>query len=166
MLKKIISGGQTGADQGALHGAKLAGLATGGTAPKGWKTEWGPAESLLLHYNLCQSQNSGYAPRTLENIIAADGTLIFGGLQSSGSALTLQLCEDRNKPCLFIPWSGRKFRPIATNSAYVLHTKLWIEREGIETLNVAGNRESKNPGIHVATKNFIVDLIAELKKEQ
>jgi len=163
VLKKIISGGQTGADQGALHGAKVAGLKTGGTAPKGWKTEWGPAESHLLYYNLCQSQNSGYATRTLENIIEADGTLIFGGLQSSGSALTLRLCKDHDKPCLFIPWGKKNLYPVAP---YVRNAKIWIKLWNIKTLNVAGNRESKNPGIHVAVKCFIVDLVTELKKEQ
>ena len=33
---KIISGGQTGADRGALEGARKAGIPTGGTAPKGY----------------------------------------------------------------------------------------------------------------------------------
>ena len=163
MLKKIISGGQTGADQGALHGAKVAGLKTGGTAPKGWKTEWGPAESHLLYYNLCQSQNSSYPARTKRNVFDSDGTLIFGGLQSAGSAITLRFCKDQDKPCLFIPWGGNNLYPVAT---YLPNAKLWIERENIETLNVAGNRESKNPGIHVATKNFIVNLVAELKEEK
>ena len=41
-LTKIISGGQTGADYGALLAAHALGLETGGWAPKGWRTEDGP----------------------------------------------------------------------------------------------------------------------------
>jgi hypothetical protein len=36
---KIISGGQTGADQGGLEGARLLGIQTGGTAPYNWMTD-------------------------------------------------------------------------------------------------------------------------------
>jgi Circularly permutated YpsA SLOG family len=38
---KIISGGQTGADQAGWRAAKACGLETGGWMPKGWKTELG-----------------------------------------------------------------------------------------------------------------------------
>ena len=43
MIGKIISGGQTGVDQAALRAAKACGIPTGGWAPKGWRTEDGPA---------------------------------------------------------------------------------------------------------------------------
>lgn len=43
MLERIVSGGQTGADQAALRAARAAGLPTGGWAPRGWLTEEGPA---------------------------------------------------------------------------------------------------------------------------
>ncbi|MFA4842787.1 MAG: pyruvate kinase, partial [Candidatus Omnitrophota bacterium] len=43
---KIISGGQTGADRGALEGAKIAGLPTGGWAPKDYHTAKGPDPAL------------------------------------------------------------------------------------------------------------------------
>jgi hypothetical protein len=39
MLEKVVSGGQTGADQGGLRAARLAGIPTGGWAPKGWLVE-------------------------------------------------------------------------------------------------------------------------------
>lgn len=41
-LRWIISGGQTGADQGGLDAGKALGLKTGGLMPKGWRTEAGP----------------------------------------------------------------------------------------------------------------------------
>ena len=36
MLEKVITGGQTGADQGALRAARAAGIPAGGWAPLGW----------------------------------------------------------------------------------------------------------------------------------
>jgi Circularly permutated YpsA SLOG family len=42
MLSKIVSGGQTGADQAALDAAIELGFPHGGWVPKGRKTESGP----------------------------------------------------------------------------------------------------------------------------
>ena len=49
--KKIISGGQTGADLGALVGARRVGIETGGTAPKGFRTDRG-LQPVLRQYGL------------------------------------------------------------------------------------------------------------------
>jgi hypothetical protein len=43
MLELVISGGQTGADQGGLRATRACGIPTGGWAPRGWLTEAGPA---------------------------------------------------------------------------------------------------------------------------
>jgi hypothetical protein len=43
MIERVISGGQTGADQGGLRAAQACGIPTGGWAPRGWLTEAGPA---------------------------------------------------------------------------------------------------------------------------
>jgi len=37
-----------------------------------------------------------------------------------------------------------------------LFLRVWIEANRIEILNVAGNRESKNPGIQEKVKEFLV----------
>ena len=39
---RIVSGGQTGVDRGALQAAMALGLDWGGWAPKGWRAENGP----------------------------------------------------------------------------------------------------------------------------
>jgi hypothetical protein len=39
----VISGGQTGADQGGLRAARACGIPTWGWAPRDWLTEAGPA---------------------------------------------------------------------------------------------------------------------------
>ena len=42
MLERVISGGQTGADQAGWRAARAFGIPTGGAMPKGFLTEDGP----------------------------------------------------------------------------------------------------------------------------
>ena len=72
-LTRLISGGQTGADQqGALLAARELGIPTGGTAPKGWLTETGPQELLLKSFGLIECADPGYAARTEANVLGSD----------------------------------------------------------------------------------------------
>jgi len=155
MIRKVISGGQTGADQGALEGARLAGVATGGAAPMGWKTESGPAKELLQSYNLKETNSPNYVVRTGFNAYNADGTLIICKPPTSGgSRLTRDFCINYGKPyyCYAWPLGPEDFdlgvRTIAN----------WIFTNEIRVLNVAGNRESKNPGIQSATCRLVLQL--------
>ena len=86
MLKKIISGGQTGADRAAIDLAIKLNIPHGGWIPKGRKTESGP---LPLEYRLKEMNTSDYPSRTKLNIIDSHGTVIFSrGRLTGGSALT------------------------------------------------------------------------------
>ncbi len=77
-LRKIISGGQTGADMGGLLAAKELGLETGGTAPGGYKTEKGRNLDLRDIYGL--TQFGTYPQRTRINVRDSDATVIFGDI--------------------------------------------------------------------------------------
>ncbi len=97
---RIISGGQTGADQAALDAAIALDIPHGGWLPKGRKTEQGP---LPLRYDLRESGSSRYRDRTEKNILAADGTLIFSfGPLTGGSALTEALAIRHDRPFLHV----------------------------------------------------------------
>ena len=167
-LTKIISGGQTGADQGALHGARFAGLETGGAAPMGYWTENGGEPALLGGYGLVETFAWGYSSRTRINVMNSDGTLIFGDPESRGSDLTRRICLELDKPYQIVRWPFRGPQDPSQNSYNRLSistVKQWLNLHNIETLNVAGNRESVNPGIHDATSSFVVNLVKELRKE-
>lgn len=110
MLRKIISGGQTGADQGALMAAVELGLETGGWIPQGWRTEKG-REEWLSRMGLIQTPEFTYPKRTEHNVKAADATFLFGNAKSPGCKLTLNLCRDYGKPYLVVPWSVGKPQP-------------------------------------------------------
>ncbi len=85
MLKKIISGGQTGADQAALDAAIKLGIPHGGWIPKGRSTENG---KLPDKYKLKEMPTKSYPNRTEQNVIDSDGTLIIThGKLTGGSNL-------------------------------------------------------------------------------
>lgn len=142
MLKKINSGGQTGADQGGLEGARLCGIPTGGTAPKGYRTETGPNLKLKTVYGLHEDSSSAYPPRTKKNVRDSDGTLWMGNVGSPGYWCTRSAVTNLEL------WIENPTPEALRN---------WIGLYEIEILNVAGNRESKNPGIFERTKHLIVE---------
>ena len=151
MLKKIISGGQTGVDRAALDAAIEMGIEHGGWIPKGRKAEDGPLDG---KYNLKEMKTSSYKARTEQNILDSDATLIVShGKLTGGSALTKKLAEKHSRPCLHVDLS-------ATNPFSALKAVCyWIEHNNVEVLNVAGPRLSKDPQIYEATLTLIKNII-------
>ncbi len=135
MLTKIISGGQTGADEAGLLVARQLKLETGGSAPYNWMTDEGPQREYLRGFNLSPApyDSRTYPKRTELNVRNSDGTVLFGRMSSPGSKLTIKLCKLAHKPYLINP-----------NSRVLAR---FVEVNKIKTLNVAGNRERTNPGI-------------------
>ena len=147
MLKKIISGGQTGADRAALDVALQLGIPHGGWIPNGRRTEDGP---LPEKYMLQEMPTASYPKRTEKNVLDSDGTLIIShGPLRGGSKLTRDIAQRYGLPVLHIDL----FREIAFQAAQ--HIKNWILENGIEILNVAGPRQSHDPNIYQATYDIL-----------
>lgn len=155
MVQMIISGGQTGADQAGLAAAITLGLKTGGWVPKGYRTEKG-AMPVLKKLGLREHWSSAYPPRTELNVRESDGTLLFGRSSSPGSKLTMRLAEKHNKPLYLIRWTGGR-----VSSKDEAGFRQWLIDNEIAILNVAGNREEKNPGITTAVHDFLVEILNE-----
>ncbi len=128
MLKKVISGGQTGIDTIGLVTAKECGIDTGGEMPNTFRTEHGPDPHKAKIYGLTESADYNYIPRTQKNIKDSDGTVIFGDIGSIGSKATVNYCRAFQKPYVTNPTAQELIVFVATRE--------------IEVLNVAGNRES------------------------
>lgn len=143
MLKKIISGGQTGADVAGLDVAIKHGIPHGGAIPKGRLTE----EGLLPEkYALQEMTTKSYPKRTEKNVVDSDGTAIFtSGKLTGGSLLTQKKAIQHDKPVIHLDMN--KFT--VEISADLL--KDFIQKNGIEILNVAGSRGSKDPEIYTKT---------------
>lgn len=140
MIRKILSGGQTGVDRAALDVALKLGIPHGGWVPRGRRAEDGP---LPPHYRLQETESEEYAERTARNVQEADGTLILSrGSLTGGSELTRQLARRFQRPCLHVD--------LARTGALRAARRIldWIRRHEVRVLNVAGPRASKDPQIY------------------
>jgi hypothetical protein len=97
---KIISGGQTGVDRGALDAALALGFSCGGWCPAGRLAEDG---TIPTRYPVIELPNAGYAERTARNVADSDGTLIIlNGEPIGGTRETIDRCVEMDKPHLVI----------------------------------------------------------------
>ena len=144
LVVKIISGGQTGVDRAALDVALELGLPCGGWCPKGRRAEDGPIPE---RYPLQENESTSYPARTRMNVRDSDGTLIITrGKPDRGTGLTLTLAQRYKKPHLVVDLNER---PKATQ------VRMWLRRNRIKTLNVAGPRESSIQGIYSLSTAFL-----------
>ncbi len=148
-LKKIVSGGQTGVDRAALDFAIRRGIPHGGFCPKGRRSESG---RIAAKYRLTECASPEYAMRTALNVAHSDGTLILTrGRPEGGTQRTVFLCREYGKPTLVIDLD-RKLQAADFTA--------WLREHGIQTLNVAGPRESKQSGIGRQAKAALEALFA------
>ncbi|MCZ6836201.1 MAG: putative molybdenum carrier protein [Planctomycetota bacterium] len=149
LLRKIVSGGQSGVDRAALDASLECGIPIGGWCPRGRKAEDGDIDS---KYPLCETKTTGYSDRTEFNVRDSDGTLIItSGPLKGGTSLTASLARQYEKPCLVID-------PDESASIETIHA--WLIANKIQTLNIAGPRESGCPGIYEKTYTFVRALLS------
>jgi hypothetical protein len=132
---KIVSGGQTGADQAALDWTIAQGVAHGGWCPKGRKSEDGPIDA---RYNLTETPVANYLQRTEWNVRDSDATVIFTLSENldGGSKRTAEFAKQLGKRWIHM-------RP-RVDAKYLAR---FLAARQVTTLNVAGERESSAPGI-------------------
>lgn len=148
-LKRVVSGGQTGVDRAALDAALFAGIPCGGWCPRGRRAEDG---ALQACYVMEETPTDDYAERTLWNVRDSDGTLVLtNGDVEGGTLLTMDYGRQLKRPMLHLDF---RWHPEVDEAL------AWIEAEGIYTLNVAGPRESKNPGIYARARAYLDKLFA------
>jgi hypothetical protein len=130
--RRIICGGQRGADQAGLWAAIDLGIPTGGVAPKDYRVcceMLGDdlSDPWLADYGLIEHSSRDYRDRTIQNVRDADATVWVGNASSPGGKLTLSSCTKAGKPYIVNPTSyGLRF---------------FCNQGAFTTLNVAGNRD-------------------------
>ena len=147
MIEKLISGGQTGADIAALDVALKHDFPHGGWCPKGRRCEVG---IIPPQYKLVETPSSDYLQRTEWNVRDSDGTLVFtfGANVTGGSLKTISFAKKHRKPLLHV-WKGSE-EPNLKIQKFILDNE-------VKVLNVAGSRESKEPGIC----KWVTELLSE-----
>jgi hypothetical protein len=153
MPDRIISGGQTGADQAAWRVARSFGIATGGWMPPGFQTDDGPRPEFADQYGATEMPEDDDPAGTERNVRDSDATLWFGETTTTGAQATVGACLRSGKPCLPV-YPGVSFEPA--------HVANWIAENRIRTLNVAGNREGEEPGIGKRVERFLGAVLVQL----
>jgi hypothetical protein len=153
VLDRIVSGGQTGADQAGWRAAKALGIATGGRMPADFLTEDGRRPEFAGMFGAVEMPGGGYPERTRANARDSDATVWFGDPDSPSGRTTLRVCADLGRPvCLVIDG--------LTGPSDVA---AWIEAEEVRVLSVAGHRESTEPGIGERAERFLAAVFGWLR---
>lgn len=145
--KTVVSGGQTGVDRAALDWACNHRIPHGGWCPQGRRASDGP---LSVKYQLRETESAGYRQRTKLNVHDSDATLILNvGELDGGTLQTLQFVERMGKPHLVL-----QLDQCAPDESAGRIIK-WLIAGKFGTLNVAGPREEKRPGIYALTLSVL-----------
>jgi len=143
VVARIVSGGQTGADRAALDVAGDLGLDRGGWCPRGGTAEdfRDPPGLLAAYPFLRETPDADGDTRTRWNVRDSDATLVLSLRQASspGTQLTLDTAVRLGRPHIVLPAD----RPDLLGP--------WLAQLAPgSTLNIAGPRESEDPGLHAA----------------
>ena len=170
LIGKIVSGGQTGVDRGALEAAYDLGFPYGGLIPKGRLAEDGIVPEKFDRMKVAPRKD--YLFRTEWNVTHSDATLIIAREPweeneseecsrcteelTGGTKRTADYCKKHGKPYLVI---------FTANVPKVID---WLTGLAIPdlVLNVAGTRESKAKGIQEATQRFVARLIEKVSEAE
>lgn len=146
-IRRVVSGGQTGVDRGALNAAIALNIEHGGWCPRGRLAEDGP---IADSYKLQETDEVEYSIRTERNVIDSCGTLLlFKGRLQRGSLLTYRYTQKHQRPVLRV----RLDLPVSISKI-----QAWLIEHQIEVLNVAGPRASSSPGIEIESQQLIERL--------
>ena len=100
LIKKIISGAQTGVDRVALDYALKNDIPHGGWVPKGKFAEDG---IIPEKYNVHETPSDDDKRRQELNVVQSDGTFILSHRELTGrAAFTWTFAVNHSKPCLHI----------------------------------------------------------------
>jgi hypothetical protein len=148
----ILSGGQTGADRAALDWAIRHRIVHGGWCPRGRAAVDGP---IACRYQLRETESDGYRQRTKLNVQDSDATLILNtGDMDGGTFQTVRFARAMGRPRLAIQLDE------VTEEAAVHGITGWLAAGQFATLNIAGPREEKRPGIYALALSVLESCLA------
>jgi hypothetical protein len=157
MLKKIISGGQSGVEVAALDAAIMLDIPHEGWA---FKKKMADEEFQPEHHNLKPIDRPSYHERLEKNIIVSDGIVILTcGQLVIGSKLIKELSDKNQKPCLNIDLTE-----CSINHA-ISSIRKWITSNNIEAVYFTGSKPVGETNIYEEAVR-IIEGIFRVEREQ
>ncbi len=151
VLRRIVSGGQTGVDRAALDAALARDFPCGGWCPHGRWSEDGPIPG---RYPLRETDSPDPAERTEANVRDSDATVVIAnGPPAGGTRLTAELALRLGRPLCRID-IGR----VDVAGAIELLAG-FVEAQAVGVLNVAGPRRSQAPEAEEMTREIVGGLL-------
>lgn len=154
MLKKIVSTGSSGVDRAARDLAIEMGISHSDQNKKNTPNE-GTDNCRVLKLTADSA-----SIKAEQNVIQTDGSLVlsYGDLKGR-VALISEFAKRYEKPLLHVD-----LERISTSGA-ALKFAIWVEKNTIEILNVAGPRASQAPDIYSVTKTILQSAITLMKPD-
>jgi hypothetical protein len=149
---RIVSGGQTGVDRAALDVAVARAIPYGGWCPAGGLAEDLPEPPglLALYPGLRATEEQDSRVRTVLNVRDSDALLVLrlASTRSPGTALTVAEARRLGRPVL---------EAAATD---IVAVKVWLDDLPPDVvLDVAGPRESEDPGVYAAAYRTLLEVL-------
>jgi hypothetical protein len=158
VCQKIISGGQTGVDRGALDACLQNNFVYGGWCPKGRMAEDGRIDT---KYNLQETNESSYSSRTYKNVEDSSATCIISNKNlKGGTLLTKNMADQFKKPVLVI------FPEELPTEDLLIKMITFLQNNMVSTLNIAGPRKSEWENGYNITLSLISKLIQLIQKRR
>jgi hypothetical protein len=151
-VRRVVSGGQTGADRAALDVAAELGIPRGGWCPTGGAAEdhREPPGLLVAYPELQEAPSADPAVRTRLNVQDSDATLVVTDTEpTGGTRLTVRTARRLGRPLLLSDGTDAD-RVVAWLQAF----------PDLPVLNVAGPRESTRPGTYARTRALLRTVLA------
>lgn len=154
LLQRVVSGGQTGVDRGALDAALDHGFPCGGWCPAGRKAEDGV---IPAHYPVAELAAGDYRHRTIQNVLDSEGTLvIYFEYLRGGTEQTVLHCIRRQRPYKLVDAAEVSAQQGARLAA------TFVTAHRVTVLNIAGPRQSQEPRAHAYTYALVAALLRPL----
>ena len=159
----VLTGGQTGVDQIALHVAVELGLPAFAVMPRGRRTddvvpgpELAPGIPAAVHVH--ELESAEFRERTWTNARLSDGTLLWdAGGGGEGVEETRAACRAHGRPLLEVT-------AIATAELAPAAARDWALRNGVRVVQVAGSRARfMAPGAAAPLRREIAAVLAALE---
>jgi hypothetical protein len=158
LIRKIVSGAQTGVDRAALDVALELGLACGGWVPRGRRAEDG---RIPARYPLRETAGAAYPQRTRLNVRDADATLILTRCEpAGGTAFTIACARKLDRPCMVVDLTRSDLEHAGAL------VRAWLDDERVRVLNIAGPRESSAPGIADEAAAFLRCVLGDADRRR